>query len=1274
MTLKSFKIQGQVEATNIVSGVLTAGTNTDAKIEVSTIQIASNWWSMYGDLDFNITNEYGAGSVYDTAGNLYVVGTWQDLGGVSNLLLLKYDANGTLIWSKSYSSISDQIQGESVIYDAASGHLFVLTSQEYTWFGVIEMDTNGEIIRQVHGDVEWEMNAWDLTIDSSGNIYIIGDKSATNDMIGSSQVVVKLDATNLNFVWGKEFSLGSPVSEPFQGKGFGAIEYSNGYVYVTGGVNDSSNNYSYIAKLDAVTGDQVWLQDSNGGEGMGLCLDDSDNVYTTLIADAMAGLSVISKFNSAGVFQWSRGLMFFQGGGDVDINYDNGYVYATGAVYDGSALGPTYNGSLGAIHWAKVDATTGDIIYQQVFSNNVNPPLEDVWRFKGHDLGAIHNGKLSIAAYAFESTATSGVPANMITLQLPLTAITTGTYGQYLISDFIGDTGTFTTSFTPAVSGLTATIFTPASTEITNITTSTVVVDNTLTSYTQIISEGTVASSNTWTFGTSGILTIPGNIDTNQHQLTGSDGFLDLNGDGSIQLTSNYNGVDINLQATDGIYNHAWKFKHNGILELPNGNLLVSGQSTGETNIQVIGDNSFKVYTHASVGPSPAWEFSSKGALVLPTSGGSIINIAPYDTLTGFYGQTGIVVTGGNGDARFNIDIAGNIQITNPGTGYESGIASLTGGTRITITTNSGVKFGDGTVQTSAWPGVLNDLIDVDSATPTNGDVLQYNSSLGQWKHVQLDVGSITLKGTWDANANTPTLSSSQLGAAAGWEYLVSVTGTQDLGLGNTTYNVGDLVLYDGTNWNVIPGSASVVSFNTRVGAVILSNQDVTTALGYTPIGYNGIQITTNSSGTQGLSYNNAGVFTFTPALDIAGNAATATKLAAAVNINGVAFDGSGSITVTAAAGTLSGNTLASGVTSSSLTSVGTLTNLTVTNPIVGTVQNGVVTTGSYSDPSWITSLAYSKLTGTPSSYTLTTATAIALGGVKIGSGITVAADGTISVASSGGGVTIGTTTIAAGSTSTTLAGLTSIDGATTATVFTSPTTLTLGNNSNSTSTINIANGAVATGITKTINIGTGGIAGGTTAITLGTTLGTSTLSVNGTTTFSSSVKFNGYLQSAGGASMLSIGNSDIYVNGNVRMNTTSLLQFGSTGGNYAIQNLPNATNGSGVTGTGAVVLDIWKFYVPSSGNRGLNYTRGAGAVDASFIGSAYWVTLGAATAGTLSGTTSSSWQPFNSTNNFSNGDVCVYTFVDTTNSKTYRVTVVYTSATNSSITAERIA
>jgi len=123
-------------------------------------------------------------------------------------------------------------------------------------------------------------------------------------------------------------------------------------------------------------------------------------------------------------------------------------------------------------------------------------------------------------------------------------------------------------------------------------------------------------------------------------------------------------------------------------------------------------------------------------------------------------------------------------------------------------------------------------------------------------------------KGSWDASANNPNLSATTpAGVQAGWEYIVSVAGTRNIGTGgtSTTYNVGDLVIYDGTKWAQIPGSNAVQSFNTRSGAITLTSGDVTTALGFTPI--SSLSVTSNSaSGTTSTLTYNAGVLTFTPA------------------------------------------------------------------------------------------------------------------------------------------------------------------------------------------------------------------------------------------------------------------------------------------------------------------------------------------------------------------------------------------------------------------------
>ena len=64
----------------------------------------------------------------------------------------------------------------------------------------------------------------------------------------------------------------------------------------------------------------------------------------------------------------------------------------------------------------------------------------------------------------------------------------------------------------------------------------------------------------------------------------------------------------------------------------------------------------------------------------------------------------------------------------------------------------------------------------------------------------------------------------------------------------------------------------------------------------------------------------------------LSGNAGSATRLATARTINGVGFDGTNNITVTADAGTLTGNVLNGSVTLSSLTQVGTLSSLSVSD------------------------------------------------------------------------------------------------------------------------------------------------------------------------------------------------------------------------------------------------------------------------------------------------------------------------------------------------------
>ena len=142
---------------------------------------------------------------------------------------------------------------------------------------------------------------------------------------------------------------------------------------------------------------------------------------------------------------------------------------------------------------------------------------------------------------------------------------------------------------------------------------------------------------------------------------------------------------------------------------------------------------------------------------------------------------------------------------------------------------------------------------------------------------------------------------------------------------------------------------AAAISDETGSGALVFASSPtlVTPTLGAaTATSINGVTVTGTSTpalsvtGTTAVSGTNTGDQT-----TITGNAGTATTLETARNINGVSFNGSADITVTAAAGTLTGATLASGVTASSLTSLGTIASLVATTADIngGTIDGTTI-------------------------------------------------------------------------------------------------------------------------------------------------------------------------------------------------------------------------------------------------------------------------------------------------------------------------------------------
>lgn len=92
----------------------------------------------------------------------------------------------------------------------------------------------------------------------------------------------------------------------------------------------------------------------------------------------------------------------------------------------------------------------------------------------------------------------------------------------------------------------------------------------------------------------------------------------------------------------------------------------------------------------------------------------------------------------------------------------------------------------------------------------------------------QMPINALIYMGQWDASTNTPTLSNSNP-AIPGDFYRCDVAGSVDFGAGTISFNVGDIVIFRGSDntWVKILSVDAVQSVNTKKGDVVLDASDI---------------------------------------------------------------------------------------------------------------------------------------------------------------------------------------------------------------------------------------------------------------------------------------------------------------------------------------------------------------------------------------------------------------------------------------------------------------
>ena len=252
--------------------------------------------------------------------------------------------NSSLIreWTKQ----PDGNNGYSITVD--SNNLIYL----YSNYSINKFSNSGELYwNKTIVDV---LSASDISVDSNGNTYIIGDSGSTRDSVSNLNHYAFIKKFNSNGIrqWTKVSGVNSRITY-----GYGIRSDSSGNIFTTGKTTENLNSVTnsggydlYIEKFNT-SGTKQWTKligSSSNDVGNRINIDSSGNIYVTGYTEGIVdgGIFkgsrdlVVAKFNSSGTQQWVSQLGdTYSEGKDVATD-SSGNVYVVGYAngdFDGNS-------------------------------------------------------------------------------------------------------------------------------------------------------------------------------------------------------------------------------------------------------------------------------------------------------------------------------------------------------------------------------------------------------------------------------------------------------------------------------------------------------------------------------------------------------------------------------------------------------------------------------------------------------------------------------------------------------------------------------------------------------------------------------------------------------------------------------------------------------------------------------------------------------------------------------------------------------------------------
>ncbi len=312
---------------------------------------------------------------FDTQGNIYVTGYSVGKDTDRNLCLVKLNAAGDTLWSRSITGTlygSDEEANKIFVSSNAviiSG--YVKNSGTGSEVLVAKYDFNGNLLwsTQYNSAFNESERSADMVVDATGNIYITGRTDIDPVSTSNNEILIQKYSTAGAVLW---TNVVAGNVEDDRGK---FIRLSGSNILVVARKHNGTNQDIWLRMLNA-NGQTVWTTSYDSGfddDVTDVEIDASNNIYVTGFFNANGDLLnqdvVTVKYDSAGALVWSN--IFSGGAQGIDepsalVADGDGVVYVCG-ISDNAA------GSSVSLDWfVRQIATDGSTVWTSLNNDNAN--------------------------------------------------------------------------------------------------------------------------------------------------------------------------------------------------------------------------------------------------------------------------------------------------------------------------------------------------------------------------------------------------------------------------------------------------------------------------------------------------------------------------------------------------------------------------------------------------------------------------------------------------------------------------------------------------------------------------------------------------------------------------------------------------------------------------------------------------------------------------------------------------------------------------------------